>query len=113
MEVTLKMKEEVERLFKVGFIIIVKYIEWLSNIVSMIKKNRMLHVCVDFKDLNKTTLKDEYLILITDILIDTTAQHSILLSFIDGHSRYNQISIAEEDVHKMAFQCLGPIIMFE
>ena len=36
-----------------------------------------------------------------------------MLSFMDGHSSDNQIFIAEEDVHKIAFKCLGSIGTFE
>ena len=32
---------------------------------------------------------------------------------MDGHSGYNQIYIAEEDVPKMAFRCPGAIRTFE
>ncbi|KAM1784883.1 hypothetical protein ACFX12_037849 [Malus domestica] len=36
---------------------------------------------------------------ISDLLIDATANHD-MLSFMDGHAGYNQIFIAEADVHK-------------
>ena len=32
---------------------------------------------------------------------------------MDGHSGYNQIWIAEDDVHKIAFRCPGNIRTFE
>ncbi|BBH05586.1 transposable element gene [Prunus dulcis] len=47
-----------------------------------------------------------------DLLVDRAAKHEIL-SFMDGHSGYNQIFIAEEDVHKTAFRCPGSIETFE
>ncbi|CAL2277122.1 unnamed protein product [Prunus armeniaca] len=40
------------------------------------------------------------------------AKHEIL-SFMDGHSDYNQIFIPEEDVHKTAFRCPDSIGTFE
>ena len=30
-----------------------------------------------------------------------------MLSFMDGNAGYNQIMVAEEDIHKTAFMCLG------
>ena len=42
---------------------------------------------------------------ISDLLIDA-ANHAIL-SFMDGHAGYNQIFIAEVDVHKTAFVARG------
>ncbi|XP_059639120.1 uncharacterized protein LOC132281437 [Cornus florida] len=111
-EVMLKIKEEIERLLKAGFIRTVRYVEWLSNVVPVMKKNGKLRVCVDFRNLNNATPKDEYPMPMADQLIDSAAKHEIL-SFMDGHSGYNQIYLAEEDVHKTAFRCPGSIGTFE
>ncbi|GKV20231.1 hypothetical protein SLEP1_g30388 [Rubroshorea leprosula] len=111
-KVTLKVKEEIERLLKVGFIITSRYVEWLSNVVPMVKKNGKLRICIDFRNLNLTTPKDEYPIPIADLLVDGAACHRIL-SFMDGHSGYNQIFIAEKDIPKTAFHCPGAIGMHE
>src|SRR6185503_16539208 len=34
-------------------------------------------------------------------------------SFMDGNTGYNQIFIAEEDIHKTAFRCPGHVSLFE
>ncbi|KAI4340696.1 hypothetical protein MLD38_025506 [Melastoma candidum] len=47
---------------------------------------------------------------IVDDLIDKTAGHQIM-SFMDGFSGYNQIFIAEEDIHRTSFIC--PLGIFE
>ncbi|XP_059629733.1 uncharacterized protein LOC132272647 [Cornus florida] len=107
-EVMLKIKEEIKRLLKAGFIRTVRYVEWLSNVVPVMKKNGKLRVCVDFRNLNNVTPKDEYPMPVADQLIDSAAKHEIL-SFMDGHSGYNQIYLAEEDIHKTAFRCPGSI----
>ena len=86
--------------------------EWISNIVPVMKKNRKLRVCIDFRDLNIATPKDEYPMPVVDLLIDRSAGHAIM-SMMDGHLGYNQIWIAEEDVHKTAFRCTGSIGTFE
>ncbi|XP_059671149.1 uncharacterized protein LOC132316693 [Cornus florida] len=49
---------------------------------------------------------------IADQLVDAAAKNGIL-SFMDGHSSYNQIYIAEEDISKTAFRCPGSIGTFE
>ena len=49
---------------------------------------------------------------IVDLLVDSLVGHKILF-MTDGHSGYNQICIAEEDVHKIAFRCSGNIGTFE
>ncbi|XP_059630097.1 uncharacterized protein LOC132273081 [Cornus florida] len=76
------------------------------------KKNDKLRVCVDFRNLNNATTKDEYPMPVADQLIDSAAKHEIL-SFMDGHSGYNQIYLAEEDIHKTAFRCSRSIGTFE
>ncbi|GKV17036.1 hypothetical protein SLEP1_g27591 [Rubroshorea leprosula] len=90
-EVTLKVKEEIERLVKVGFIRTCRYVDWLSNVVPVLKKNGKLRVCVDFQNLNLATPNDEYPMPIADLLVDGVTRHKIL-SFMDGHKcwRYYQ-----------------------
>ena len=41
-EVELKIKEEVEKLLKAKFIRLTRYVQWLANIVPMMKKNGKL-----------------------------------------------------------------------
>lgn len=59
-EVISKIKKEIERLRRNKFIKNARYVEWLENIVHFIKKNGTLRVCIDFRDLNDATPKDEY-----------------------------------------------------
>ncbi|KAI5334573.1 hypothetical protein L3X38_024706 [Prunus dulcis] len=49
---------------------------------------------------------------IEDILVDGAA-HNQMLSFMDGNAGYNQIMVAEEDIHKTAFMCPRHISAFE
>ena len=111
-EIELKVKEEIEKLLKAKFIRPIRYVQWLENIVPMMKKNRKLRVCVDFRDLNVVTLKDMYVMLIVDMLVDSTTNNE-LLSFMDGFSRYIQIIIVIDDIFKTAFRCPGSLGMFE
>ena len=85
---TLTVSKEIERLLKVGFIRRARYIESLPNVVPVVKKNGKLSVCIDFRNLNLATPKDEYPIPMADQLMNATAKHQIL-SFMDGHSGYN------------------------
>ena len=111
-EVVLKVKEEIEKLLKAKFISPTRYVQWLANIVPVMKKNGKLRVCVDFRDLNVATPKDMYVVPIVDLLVDSTANNE-LLSFMDGFSGYNHILIALEDIPKTAFRCPGSIGTFE
>ena len=59
-EVLSKIKEEVRRLLKCKFIRTTRYVEWIPNIVPVIKKNGTMMVYIEFRDLNAATPKDEY-----------------------------------------------------
>ena len=82
------MKEEIQKQLSIGFISVVEYLKWLVNIVPIPKKNDKVRVCVDFKDLNKASPKDDFPFPHIDLLVDSTAGHS-MLSFMDGFSGYN------------------------
>nr|XP_028954624.1 uncharacterized protein LOC114823295 [Malus domestica] len=86
----------------------VRSVDWLANIVPILKKNGALCICIDFRNLNIATPKDRYPMPISDLLINVAANHEIL-SFMDGHASYNQIFITKTDVHKTAFDCLGAL----
>ena len=45
-EVELKVKEEIEKLLKAKFIIPTRYVQWLANIVTVMKKNGKLRACL-------------------------------------------------------------------
>jgi len=79
--------EEVDKLLT-GFIREVKYTDWLANVVMVKKANEKWRVCIDFTDLNKVCLKDNFSILKIDQLVDETSRHQ-LFSFMDAFSRYN------------------------
>src|ERR1044072_3436430 len=74
-EVVLKIKEEIEMLVRSKFIRTARYVDWLVNVVPVIKKNGTLRVCIDFRDLNAATPKDEYPMPVADMLVDSAAGH--------------------------------------
>lgn len=102
LEVMSKIKDEIERILISQFIRTSRYIEWLVNIVLVIKKNKTLRVCIDFRDLTAATPKDEYPMHVVDMLVDLAAGFDYL-NMHDGYSNYNQIFIADEDVKKTVF----------
>ncbi|CAN6704646.1 unnamed protein product [Malus baccata var. baccata] len=100
-----KVKEEIERLVKSGFIRPAKYVEWLVNIVPILKAiTKAVRCCVDYRNINSATPKDEYPMPMADLSIDVVAKHKVL-SFMDGNVGYNQIKMVPEDTHKTAFRC--------
>ena len=99
---SLQVKEEIQKQLSVGFLLVVQYPEWLANVVPVPKKDGKVRVCVDFRDLNKASPKEDFPLPHIDILVDSTSGHSIL-SFMGGFSRYSQFLIALEDMEKMSF----------
>ena len=69
-------------------------------------------MCIDSRDLNTATYKDEYPMPMANMLVNVAWGYEIL-SFMDGHSGYNQIYIAKEDVSKITFRCPGAISTYE
>ena len=51
--------KEVEKLLKAQIIFPVKYSEWVSNMVPVRKKYGEIRICVDFRSLNRTSVKDK------------------------------------------------------
>ncbi|PKI49585.1 hypothetical protein CRG98_030022, partial [Punica granatum] len=66
------------------------------------EKDGRVRVCVDYRDLNKASPKDNFPLPHIDVLVDNTARHA-QFSFMDGFSGYNQIRMAEEDKIKTTF----------
>jgi hypothetical protein len=64
--------------------------------VVVSKKDNKIKVCVDIRDLNKVSPKDDFPLPHIDILVDNATKSSIY-SFIDGFSRYNKIKMVKED----------------
>ena len=59
-------------------------------------------MCIDFTDLNKVSLKDDFPLPNVDILVYYTAAHA-LLSFTNKYIGYDQVKIIEEDMEKATF----------
>jgi hypothetical protein len=96
------IKLEVEKLLKASFIYPVALTEWVSNPVPIDKKGGSIHVCVDYRDINKACPKDNFPTSFVDQIVDDCAGSEIF-SLMDGFFGYNQINISLEDQHKIAF----------
>ena len=76
--------------------------ECVSNPIPVDKKQETIHVCTNFRDLNKYCPKDNYPMPFIDQIIDACAGSEVF-SFMDGFFGYNQIQIKPKDQHKPAF----------
>ena len=66
------------------------------------KKDGTLWLCVDYRQLNKMTVKNKYLLHRIDDLFDQLKGASVF-SKIDLRSGYHQLRIKDMDVHKTTF----------
>ena len=67
------------------------------------KKDESSRLCVDYRQLNKMTIKNKYPLPRIDDLMDQLHGSSVF-SKIDPRSRYHQILVKADDVQKTAFQ---------
>jgi hypothetical protein len=96
------MEREVKKLLDAQIIVPLRYSEWVANLVLVRKKSGEIRLCVDFRNLNRSSKKDNYpLPNMEQILQRVTGASRI--SMIDGFFGYNQISFMPEDREKMAF----------
>jgi hypothetical protein len=90
------VKEELQKLLKVGFIYPISDSQWVSPLFFVPKKNGKWRICLDYRELNNATLRDHFPLPFIDQVLDTLAG-KIYFSFLDGFSGYNQIKITLED----------------
>ena len=71
-----------------------------SSVVLVKKKDGTLKMCIDYRALNKKTMKNRYPISWIDEL-----RGSKFFSKIDLRLGYHQIRVRDQDVPKIAFRC--------
>jgi hypothetical protein len=66
------------------------------------KKGRMLRICIDYRELNKVSIKNKYHLPRINDLLDQL-QGASIFSKIDLWSGYHQVRVKEGDIPKAAF----------
>ena len=106
------IEKEVKKLLDAKIIVPLRYSSWVANLVLVRKKNGEIRLCVEFRNLNRSCLKDNYsLPKIDQILQRVVGAHRI--SMIDGFSSYNQIAVQLEDREKIAFTTPWGTFMYD
>jgi hypothetical protein len=108
------VKKEVLKLLDVGIIYPISDNQWVSPVQVVQKKSGIAvvknedeelistrittgwRVCIDYRRLNKVTMKDHFPLPFIDQMLERLAGHNYYC-FLDGYSGYNQIAIAPED----------------
>eukprot|EP00253_Pinus_taeda_P029302 PITA_29302 len=96
------IEKEINRLYKSGIIVPIRFSDWISNLGPVRKKTSEIRLCIDFRNLNKVVLKDNYPLPKMDHILQRVVGAS-RMSLLDGYSRYNQVSIHENDQDKTMF----------
>ena len=78
--------------------------EWVSNPVPVDKKQGVIRICTDFRDLNCACPKDNFPTPFIDHILYKCVGSEVF-SFMDIFFGYNQIQIKPRDQHKTAFIC--------
>lgn len=84
---------------------------WSSQIVMVQKKDKTLRLCIDYRPLNKITIKDAYPLPTLDEIL-TALDGSMYYSSLDLNQGYLQIRMAEKDIPKTAFAVAGGLYEF-
>jgi len=76
---------------------------WGAPVLFVKKKDRTLQMCIDYRKLNKLTIKNKYPLRRMDELFDQ-GKGAIVFSNIDLHFGNHQIRIKEGDIAKTTFR---------
>ncbi|GKB49409.1 putative reverse transcriptase domain-containing protein [Tanacetum coccineum] len=76
---------------------------WGAPVLFVKKKDGSLRMCIDYRELNKLTIKNRYPLPRIDDLFDQL-QGSRYFSKIDLRSGYHQLRVHEDDIPKTAFR---------
>ena len=76
---------------------------WGAPVLFAKKKGKTLRLCIDYRQLNKVTIKNRYPLLRIDDLIDQLRGARIYFK-IDLRTGYHQLRVRETDIPKTAFR---------
>ncbi|GKB87963.1 putative reverse transcriptase domain-containing protein [Tanacetum coccineum] len=81
---------------------------WRAPVLFVKKKDGALHMCIDYRELNKLNIKNRYPLPIIDDLFDQL-QRARYFSKIDLRLGYHQLRVYEDDIPMTAFRTRGAI----
>lgn len=76
--------------------------EWASSVVFVLKKDRILRFCADFRGLNAVAVRESYLILRMDECTDSLCEAQSFTT-LDANLVYWQFEMGDNDIDKTAF----------
>ena len=97
-----KLKEQLEDLINKGFIR-PSISPWGAPVLFVKKKDGTMRLCIDYRELNKITIKNKYPLPRIDDIFDQL-NGATVFSKIDLRSGYHQLRIKPEYIQKIAFR---------
>ncbi|KAK9064954.1 hypothetical protein SSX86_016337 [Deinandra increscens subsp. villosa] len=97
-----ELSSQLQELLDKGFIR-PSHSPWGAPVLFVKKKDGTFRMCIDYRELNKLTVKNRYPLPRIDDLFDQL-QGSSFYSKIDLRSGYHQLRVRDEDVSKTAFR---------
>ncbi|GJY63981.1 reverse transcriptase domain-containing protein [Tanacetum coccineum] len=98
----LELSNQLKELQEKGFIR-PSHSPWGAPVLFVKKKDGSIRMCIDYRELNKLTIKNRYPLPRIDDLFDQL-QGACCFSKIDLRSGYHQLRVREEDIPKTAFR---------
>nr|GEU98772.1 hypothetical protein [Tanacetum cinerariifolium] len=96
------LSEQLQELSNKGFIMLSSS-HWGAPVLFVKKKDGSFRMCIDYRELNKMTIKNRSPLLRIDDLFDQL-QGSSIYSKIDLRSGYHQLRVREQDIPNTAFR---------
>jgi hypothetical protein len=106
------IEREFKKILDAKIIVPLRYSEWVANLVPVRKKNDEIRLRVDFRNLNRSSLKDNYSLPKMDHVLEKVVGDN-RISMIDGFSRYNHIVVHEDDREKTTFTTPWGTFMYD
>jgi ribonuclease HI len=97
-----QIQKELQKMVDAGIIAPIRYSSCISNLVVVRKKTGDIRLCVNFRNLNQLSLKDNYPLPNMEHLLQRVTGAG-MMSMLDGFSGYNQVLLKREDQLKTAF----------
>nr|GEU50030.1 putative reverse transcriptase domain-containing protein [Tanacetum cinerariifolium] len=97
-----ELKDQLQELLERGFIR-PSVSPWGAPVLFVKKKDGSMRLCIDYRELNKITIRNRYPLPRIDDLFDQL-QGAMHFSKIDLRSGYHQLRVKEQDISKTAFR---------
>lgn len=96
------VKKELKKMLDAKIIFPVRHTCWVANLLPMRKKNGDIRLCIDFRNLNRASQKENYSVPSMERILQCISWFE-MLSLLYGFSGYNQVLVSDGDQLKTAF----------